>query len=179
MRSAGMRRLAAAAMLAGVAFVLSSFVYLPNMAPFQHFVNVLAAALVGPWYALAAALVTGLLRMALLGRTIQAVVGAVFGAVLAGLLYRATGRIWAAAVGEVIGTGLIAAVVSWPLMEWTAGWDLNSPFYFVPFYAPSSILGAVLGAILLGILKRSGTLGRMQQALGTGMREEGRGHGEH
>ena len=59
-----MRRLAAAAMLAGLAFVLSSFVYLPNMAPFQHFVNVLAAALVGPWYALGAALVTGLLRRA-------------------------------------------------------------------------------------------------------------------
>ena len=169
-----MRRLAAAAMLAGLAFVLSSFVYLPNMAPFQHFVNVIAAALVGPWCALGAALVTGLLRMALLGRTIQAVVGAVFGAVLAGLLYRLTRRVWAAAVGEVVGTGLIAAVVSWPLMEWTAGWQLSSPFYFVPFYAPSSVLGAVLAAVLLGILQRTGALGRMQSALGTGGREEGR-----
>ena len=80
-------------------FVLSTFVYFPSMAPFQHFCNVLGAVFLGPWYNFAAALLTGLLRM-LTGRTIQAVVGAVFGAFLSGLLYQLTKKLWGALLGR-------------------------------------------------------------------------------
>ena len=160
-----MRRLAAAAMLAGLAFVLSSFVYLPNMAPFQHFVNVLAAALVGPWYALGAALVTGLLRMALLGRTIQAVVGAVFGAFLSGLLYQLTKKLWGALLGETIGTGFVSAMVAYPLMKFFYALDAQSPFYYIPFYLPASVVGGLMGCAVLLLLKRARVLDRMLEEL--------------
>ena len=42
-------------MLACLAFVLNTFVYFPSMAPFQHFVDVLAAVFLGPWYGCASA----------------------------------------------------------------------------------------------------------------------------
>ena len=54
------------------------------MAPFQHFFNVITAVLLGPWYAIGVAFLTGSLRMILAGRPILAIVGAVIGAVLAG-----------------------------------------------------------------------------------------------
>ena len=48
--SAAARKLVLTAMFTCLAFVLNTFVYFPAMAPFQHFVNVLAAALVGSFY---------------------------------------------------------------------------------------------------------------------------------
>ena len=39
------KKMALTAMLACLAFVLNTFVYFPAMAPFQHFVDVLAAVL--------------------------------------------------------------------------------------------------------------------------------------
>lgn len=38
------------AIFAGMGFALSSVVWFPNMAPFQHFINVLAAVFVGPYW---------------------------------------------------------------------------------------------------------------------------------
>ncbi|WP_264758658.1 energy coupling factor transporter S component ThiW [Fructobacillus cardui] len=66
------KKMLVTALLAALAYVLNSFVYFPSMAPFQHFVDVLAAVLVGPWYGFASALICGILRM-MSGRTIQAV----------------------------------------------------------------------------------------------------------
>lgn len=51
------------AIFAGMGFALSSVVWFPNMAPFQHFINVLAAVFVGPYWGFLAALITGILRM--------------------------------------------------------------------------------------------------------------------
>ena len=158
------RKLVLTAMFACLGYVLSTFVYFPSMAPFQHFVNVLAAVFVGPWYGFAAALLTGLMRMAS-GRTIQAVVGAVFGAFLSGLLYRKTQKLWAALVGEVIGTGFISAMVAYPLMRLFYGLPQHSPFYYIPFYTPSSLMGGCMALAVLFILKRSGTLDRMLDQL--------------
>lgn len=158
------RKMVLCAMLACLGFVLSTFVYFPSMAPFQHFCNVIGAVFLGPWYGFAAALLTGLLRM-MTGRTIQAVVGAVFGAFLSGLLYQKTQKISAALVGEVIGTGFLSAMAVYPLMRLFYGLPKHSPFFYIPAYAPSSIVGGLLGCALLLILKRSGSLNRMLDQL--------------
>lgn len=148
------------AMFGCLSFVLCTFVYFPSMAPFQHFVNVLSAVFLGPYYAFCAALLCGALRM-MSGRTIQAVVGAVFGAFLSGLLYKKTKSLWGAVTGEIIGTGFISAMAAYPLMKFFYGLDAQSPFYYIPFYAPSSAMGAFLAVLVLGVLKRSGTLERL------------------
>ncbi|MEA5135480.1 MAG: energy coupling factor transporter S component ThiW [Candidatus Fimivivens sp.] len=159
MNAVKIRKMVLTAMFACLSFVLCTFVYFPSMAPFQHFVNVLAAVFLGPWYGLAAAFLTGVMRM-MSGRTIQALVGAIFGAFLSGLLYQKTKKLWAAVVGEVIGTGIISAMVAYPLMKMWYGLDAQSPFYYIPFYTPSSMMGAFLAVLVLGVLKRSGMLQR-------------------
>ena len=128
------RKMALTAMLAVLSFVLSTFVYFPAMAPFQHFCNLLGAVFLGPWYGLAAAALTGLLRMVLTGRTIQALVGAVFGAFLSALLYQKTRKLWLAYAGEVFGTGILSAIAVYPLMRLFYGLPPHSPFYYIPFY---------------------------------------------
>ena len=160
MNAVKIRKMVLTAMFACLSFVLCTFVYFPSMAPFQHFVNVLAAVFLGPWYGFAAAFLTGVMRM-MSGRTIQALVGAIFGAFLSGLLYQKTKKLWAAVVGEVIGTGIISAMVAYPLMKMWYGLDAQSPFYYIPFYTPSSMMGAFLAVLVLGVLKRSGILQRL------------------
>ena len=115
-RGLSVKKMVFTAMLACFSFVLSTFVYFPQMAPFQHFCNVLGAVFLGPWYGLAAAALTGLMRM-MWGRTIQALIGAIFGAFLSGFLYQKTHKLWCAVVGEVIGTGIISAIVVYPFMR--------------------------------------------------------------
>ena len=41
------KKMVLTAMLACLAFVLNTYVYFPSMAPFQHFVDVIAAVLLG------------------------------------------------------------------------------------------------------------------------------------
>ena len=158
------RKMVLTAMFACLAFVLNTFVYFPAMAPFQHFVDVMAAVFLGPWYAFAAALICGIMRM-MSGRTIQAVVGAIFGPILGGLLYRKTKNIYLVFLGEVIGTGFCGAMVAYPLMKMFYGLDAQSPFYYIPFYTPSAIVGAGMGVAALLILKRAGVLNRMLNEL--------------
>ena len=147
-----------------LAFVLNTFVYFPAMAPFQHFVNVLAAVFVGPWYGSAAGFLTGVLRMAC-GRDVGSVTGAMFGPILGGLLYRKFGTWWSVYIGEVIGTGVVGAMASYPLFRLFYGLDAQSPFYFIPFYIPSAAVGAAMGVAVLLILTRTGTLERMLHQL--------------
>lgn len=163
-RSTATRKMILTAMFACLAFVLNTFVYFPAMAPFQHFVDVLAAVFVGPCYAFAAALLCGILRM-LSGRTIQAVAGAIFGPILGGLLYRKFHNFWVVLLGEVVGTGFVGAMVSYPLMKLFYGLDAQSPFYYIPFYTPSAVVGGCMGVAVLLILKRTGMLDRMLSQL--------------
>ena len=158
------KKLVLTAVFACLAFVLNTFVYFPSMAPFQHFVDVMAAVMLGPWYACAAAFLCGVMRM-MCGRTIQAVAGAVFGPILGGLIYRKTHNIYLVFVGEVIGTGILGAVTSYPLMRLFYGLDAQHWYYYIPFYTPSAVVGAAMGVAVLLILKRSNVLSRMQSQL--------------
>lgn len=126
--------------------------------PAQAAVNVVAAAVVGPWYGAVAALTITLLRISAGTGTLLAVPGSVIGVALAGLLYRATGRKAAAMAGEVIGTGLLAALAAYPM----AVHLLGSPnaaaagvaYYIVPF-GSSSLAGAFLGGLVLAVMERA------------------------
>ena len=153
------RKMVLCAILASLAFVLNTFVYFPAMAPFQHFVDVVAAVLLGPWWACLSALLCGIMRM-LSGRTIQAVTGAVFGPILGGLLWKKTKNIYLVCAGEVAGTGIIGALASYPLMKWFYALDARSPLYYIPFYTPSAVVGGVMGVAAVLILKRAKVLDR-------------------
>ncbi len=149
-----------------LSFILSTFVSFPFVVPFQHFCNVICAVLAGPFYAFLSALLTGIMRMLLTGRPVTAIIGAVIGVFLAGVFYLLSDKMFLAVVGEVIGTGILSAIVSYYVMCYGFGIALDSPFYYIPLFMPACIVGSVLGYLVLLTMKRSGTLVRLQKMLG-------------
>ena len=145
--------------MTAVSVSLSTMVVFPNMAPFQHCINVIGAVVLGPKYNFLCALLTGLIRMGM-GKPFTAVTGAVVGALLSALVYRRFRRIGAAWIGEVIGTGILSAILSYPFMKYLFGLDLGSPFYYIPFFVPSAAVGASIGAAVLVGLISSGAIRR-------------------
>lgn len=154
------RLIAYSVALAALAVALSPIsipVGIAKVSPTQHFINVVAGALV-VWWGLAVALVTSLIRNAIGLGTPLAFPGSVFGVVLAGLAYRYTRNIYFTALGEIIGTGLIGASAGALLVApYLMGKDLALSILILPFLL-SSATGAVLGIAGLRVLRRLGYL---------------------
>jgi energy coupling factor transporter S component ThiW len=132
--------------------------------PAQGALNVIAGGLLGPLGAAGTALLTAILRNLLGTGTPLAIPGSVVGALLAGLMAQRFRGAWAPVLGEVVGTGIIGALLAYPLAVGllgnktaaAAGWT----FFMVPF-SLSSGAGALLGGLALAALRRAsfGSLG--------------------
>jgi energy-coupling factor transport system ATP-binding protein len=155
------RLIAYSVALAALAVALSPIsipVGIAKVSPSQHFINVIAGALVGPWWGLGTALATSLARNALGLGTLLAFPGSVFGVVLAGLAFRHTRNMYWTALGEIIGTGLIGAMVGALLVApWLMGKELGLTVLILPFLL-SSVVGAALGVFGLRVLRQLGHL---------------------
>ena len=159
-RGQHLRRLVLAAMFAALATLLGSLsipVGPTRVAPFQHTINAIAGILLGPWYAAGAALVTAALRNMLHWGTLFAFPGSPFGALAVGYAYRLL-RNDAAALFEPLGTGPIgatlAALIVAPLVKSHATF-----WFFQQAFLISSISGAILGYIVMRVLRRVPTAG--------------------
>lgn len=145
----------------GVAASYMSAIPLPligaKIFPAQHAINVVAGALLGPWLGALVAAAISLIRLALGTGTPLALPGSIFGVILAGLMYRAFRSRLAAMVGEMVGTGIIGALVAYPLAVFLLGnakaAAASIAFFIVPF-GSSSIAGAILGGVVLAALER-------------------------
>ena len=156
------RKVAQAAILVAIGVALSPFTSFPigiaKVNPTQHFVNILGAVLLGPWWAVAIAAIIGVLRNALGVGTLLAFPGGMIGALLAGLLYRGTRNVYAAAGGEIVGTGILAALVSgWLVAPFLMGQTMPLLVLIASFLG-STVLGTVLGVLALKLLQRIGTI---------------------
>jgi len=129
--------------------------------PTQHFLNVVIAVLLGPLWAVGSAGAMALIRNLMGTGTILAFPGGMIGALMAGLAYRLTRKVPAAAIAEVIGTGVIGSLVSalWVapsfLHKTMSLWALGASF------SASTIVGSALAVIALGTLARAGRLPRL------------------
>ena len=134
-----------------VAVAGSTFVSFPagiaRAYPIQHAVNIVAAILLGPIPAVIIAFMTGLVRLLTGTGSLLAFPGGMIGAALAGLLYKHSGRAWMAAVGEIIGTGLIASMLAVPYAAVLMGTTVTA-FFFMPPFLVSSVSGALLGIVV-------------------------------
>ncbi|MFB5085074.1 energy coupling factor transporter S component ThiW [Symbiobacterium thermophilum] len=149
------------AILVALGVASSSFSAIPlfgaKLFPAQHAINVVAGAMLGPVYAGVVGLGIATIRILLGSGTLLAIPGTVFGAVLAGLLYRRTGSRLAAMIGEVIGTGLIGAVAAYPvavLLLGNAKAAAGGIGFYIPSFAASSAAGALIGGQALAVLQR-------------------------
>lgn len=142
--------------------ISSHIIYIPvgfsKIFPIQHFANVLLAVLLGPWYAVGGALVVSTLRILLGTGSIFAYPGSVFGALLAGFFYAKSKRLGIAFVGEVIGTGILGAMATYPIGVLLLGKELTL-FGFIPAFMFSSITGALLAYVLLKIMVKNKVMG--------------------
>ena len=165
-------------MLVALGVVISPILRIEGMCPMAHLINITCAVLLGPWYALLCATLIGIIRMTIMGIPPLALTGAVFGAVLSGILYRASsGRLWAAVLGEIIGTGIIGAIVSYPVMTLLYGRTGLTWMFYVPLFVSGTLIGGSIAFCLLMALSRNGTLGEFQRKLGAKVYDRRAGNG--
>ncbi|WP_066064513.1 energy coupling factor transporter S component ThiW [Neobacillus soli] len=150
-------KLTLTAMMIAIGTISSNLLYIPvgftKVFPVQHFLNVLSAVLLGPYYAVAQAFCVSLLRNLMGTGSIFAFPGSMVGALLAALLFWKTRKFYLAFIGEVIGTGIIGALLSYPIATLLLG-QKATLFGFIPLFIFSSFAGALLGFVILTIFIR-------------------------
>ncbi|PHV69183.1 energy coupling factor transporter S component ThiW [Sporanaerobium hydrogeniformans] len=155
------------AILVAVGVVISPILRVEGMCPMAHFINVVCAVLLGPWYALGCALMIGVIRMFFMGIPPLALTGAVFGATLSGIFYYwSKGKIIGAVIGEILGTGIIGAMVSYPVMTLFWGRTDLTWFFYVPSFIGGTLIGGSIAFVFLVALKKTGHLIQFQRSLG-------------
>lgn len=153
------RKLSLSGMLVALGVILSPYsipIGVTKCLPWQHLINILSAVLIGPAYAVGQAITVSILRNILALGTIFAFPGSIFGALLASILYKRFKNIYMAMIGELVGTGIIGAIVASPMAMLFMGKDVALFGFVVPFMI-SSFSGTVIAFVVLevfGLRKR-------------------------
>lgn len=154
------KKLTLAGILVAMGVVCSTF-YIPigvaKCFPVQHLINVLAGVLLGPLYAVGMAFVTSLIRVMWGTGSVLAFPGSMCGALLCGVLYKYTKNTLMAFIGEVFGTGIIGAILAFPIARFFLS-KTAALFGFVIPFGLSSFAGAAISLVFLGALKKTGIL---------------------
>ena len=161
-------KLVTLAMLIALGVVISPILRVEGMCPMAHFINIVCSVFLGPWYSLLCATLIGVIRMLLMGIPPIALTGAVFGAFLSGVFYRASrGRIIFAVLGEILGTGVIGAIMSYPVMTFLWGKENLSWLFYVPSFICGTLIGGSIAYVFLRKFAANGMLARIQTMLGS------------
>lgn len=164
----GLLKTVVLAMLVALGVVVSPILRIEGMCPMAHFINIVCSVLLGPWYSLLCATLIGIIRMAIMGIPPIALTGAVFGAFLSGILYKMSkGKLIFAVLGEVIGTGIIGAIVSYPVMTLFWGKEGLSWVFYVPSFICGTLIGGSIAFVFLKRLLSIGMLTKFQVMLGS------------
>ncbi|NMD69160.1 energy coupling factor transporter S component ThiW [Bacillus sp. DNRA2] len=152
------QKLTLSAMLVAIGTLTSHVFFIPlgviKVFPIQHFINVLSAVMLGPYYAVAQALSVSILRNIMGTGSVFAFPGSIVGAFLAAILFEKSGKVLFAYVGEVFGTGILGAMLCYPISVLFLGKEATL-FGFIPAFILSSFVGASLGYLLLKIFMKN------------------------
>ncbi|MCQ2431840.1 MAG: energy coupling factor transporter S component ThiW [Clostridia bacterium] len=166
----GLLRLVFLAMMVALGVVISPILRVEGMCPMAHFINVTCAVFLGPWYSLLCAALIGVLRMIFMAIPPLALTGAVFGAFLSGIFYRVSkGNLLFAVLGEVFGTGIVGAIVSYPVMTYIWGREGLSWLFYVPSFVCGTLIGGTIAYFVLRRMASNGMLAKIQKGLGSGV----------
>ena len=153
-------------MLIALGVVISPILRVEGMCPMAHFINIVCSVFLGPWYSLLCAMLIGIIRMVTMGIPPIALTGAIFGAYLSGVFYRLSkGKIIFAVLGEIIGTGIIGAVVSYPVMNYIWGKEGLSWLFYVPSFICGTLIGGSIAYVFLRKFAANGLLAKIQTML--------------
>jgi energy coupling factor transporter S component ThiW len=70
------------------------------------------------------------------------------GAFCVGWLFQKTRNLFVAACGELVGTGIIGAIVAYPVAKWLMGAN-GALWLFVPSFFLSALVGVMIGYVIL------------------------------
>ena len=154
-RKNGLIKITFLAMMVAIGVVISPILRVEGMCPMAHLINIVCSVMMGPWYSLLCATMIGIIRMMFMGIPPLALTGAVF-----------------AVVGEVIGTGIIGAMVSYPVMTFLMGREGLSLMFYVPSFICGTLIGGSVAFIFLKYLNKAKMLTKMQQMLGSPVLEK-------
>ena len=151
------KKLTMAAFFVAIAVVFS-FVNIPvglaKCYPIQHMVNVLSAVLLGPLYSVLVAFCTSLIRNMSGTGSLMAFPGSMIGAFFAGILFYKTKKLSLAFLGEVIGTGLIGALLAYPIAKFVLGKEMTLFGMVIPF-SVSTLGGSIIAVIIIFSIKNT------------------------
>ncbi len=152
------KKLTLSALLIAIGTLTGHIIYIPvgisKCFPIQHTINLLSAVLLGPGYAVANAFSISLLRNILGTGSLLAFPGSLFGALLAGLIFRKTTSKSFAALGEILGTGIIGGIASYPIAKYIIGNEVAVFFFVIPFLI-STLGGSLIGYLLLKLFEQN------------------------
>ncbi len=153
-------------MLIALGVVISPILRVEGMCPMAHFINIISSVFLGPWYSLLCATLIGVIRMITMGIPPIALTGAIFGAFLSGVFYRMSkGKIIFAVIGEIIGTGIVGALVSYPVMTFLWGKEGLSWMFYIPSFVCGTLIGGSIAYVFLRKLTDNGILLQIQNML--------------
>ncbi len=137
--------------------VLSFPVFGSRCAPVQHFVNILAAVLLGPFWGIGVAFAASLLRNITGLGSLMAFPGSMIGALCCGIVYHCTRRIGITCLAEALGTGILGALAAYPVAAVLMGLNPTSyTVYILPFLISTGVGSAVAFLLLRFLLPQMG-----------------------
>ena len=154
------RKVAYAVVLVALGVILAPYTSIPigiaRVNPTQHLINVIAAVLLGPWYAVTVALVISIIRNAQGVGTLLAFPGSMIGALLAGYTFKILRNVYGAALAEIIGTGILGSLVAVYLVAPIFMGRPTELGVLMASFLGSTIVGSVIGVAALKVLARAG-----------------------
>ena len=154
------KKLTVSGMFIALAVILSTFsipIGASKCFPIQHMVNVLSAVLLGPWYGVAIAFCTSVIRNLMGTGTLLAFPGSMCGAFLCGWLFHITRNRPLTYVSEIFGTGIIGGMLAYPVAVLVMGREAALFTYVLPFLI-STIGGTLIAVVLVETMEKSGVL---------------------
>lgn len=146
------RKMTLSSLLIAIGVITGNIIFIPVGAakcfPIQHTINILSAVLLGPSYSVAIAFCISLLRNFLGTGSLLAFPGSMIGALLAGILYCKTNKVPLAIMGEIFGTGILGALVAFPIAYLVMGKNVAALFFVTPFLI-STIGGSIIAYFLI------------------------------
>ena len=147
------QKIALSGILIAIAVIFGTFsipIGAAKISPVQHFVNVVGAITLGPFYAFLNGFIAALLRNILGTGSLLAFPGSMVGGVVAGILYKKFNKEIFAVFGEMIGTGIIGGILAYPVAALLMGKEAAVFTYVVPFLLSCSF-GAVMAYVFLKV----------------------------
>jgi len=153
------RDVSKAVILVAIAVALSPFfipVGISKCFPAQHMINVIAAVMLGPVYAVAIAMTAAIIRNILGLGTLLAFPGGMIGALLAGLFYKYTRNTYLAGFGEIFGTGVLGSLASVYIVGPVLLGKTMAVGALMIAFSVSTIGGTIIGILALRLLQKGG-----------------------